>query len=261
MLEIKCLLLAAGEGTRLGYLTKKWPKCLMPINEIPLLDYWLHYTSIKSIKETYINLCYMSDIVEKYLNRPIYKNRVRRIYEDRLNGTAGTIVNNLSLFKNYSLLVIHADNFTSLTLDDFIKFHSTKRPKGCLITMMTFKSNNPESCGIVEINDDGVVIKFHEKVTNPPSDIANAAIYLLEPEVLNWLEERPWINDFSNEVIPAFLGKIATWQNTGLFIDIGTPQNLKIAQKKVDSLTKIYSNDSWIKEFKKNKIHTFISKI
>ena len=44
------------------------------------------------------------------------------------------------------------------------------RPLGCVMTMMTFRTDDPSSCGIVELDDSGVVVEFHEKVENPPGN-------------------------------------------------------------------------------------------
>jgi mannose-1-phosphate guanylyltransferase len=96
--------------------------------------------------------------------------------------------------------------------------------------MMTFESPSPQSCGIVEVDKDGIVIAFQEKLLNPISNCANGAIYLLEPEILAWLEKRQNITDFSTQVIPQFLGHIATWKNEGIHRDIGTLKKLKQSQ-------------------------------
>ena len=52
------------------------------------------------------------------------------------------------------------------------------------MTMMTFISQNPSSCGVIDIDKIGVVQKFYEKVKNPPSNIANGAIYFLSKEFM-----------------------------------------------------------------------------
>ena len=99
------------------------------------------------------------------------------------------------------------------------------------------------------------VIQRHEKSKNPPNNIANAAIYCLEPEVLNWINLNENIQDFSTEVIPKFLGRVATWRNKRIHRDIGTIENLKIAQK--DHIQKInwIPDKYWETFFKKHKIH------
>ena len=52
---MKAILLCAGKGTRLRPLTDNTPKCLMPINNKPLLDYWLHDLDLAGIDSYLIN--------------------------------------------------------------------------------------------------------------------------------------------------------------------------------------------------------------
>ena len=126
--------------------------------------------------------------------------------------------------------MIHSDNFTHMKLKDLIISHQN-RPKDCLITMLTFKTNNPKSCGIVELDDEGIVQSFHEKVVNPPGNIANGAIYIFENDFIEWLiKNKPNAKDFSTEVLPYLLGKIFTYHTNMDFIDIGTLEALKKAR-------------------------------
>jgi mannose-1-phosphate guanylyltransferase len=131
--------------------------------------------------------------------------------------------------------------------------------------MMTFHTKTPSTCGIVEIDEDGVVIGFHEKVKSPPGNLANGAVYLLEPEVLRWICDRPEITDFSTQVLPHFIGRIATWHNEGTHIDIGSKESLRAAQlsvpranqktaniKQTKSLSKF--DDPWIHSFANSPI-------
>ena len=98
------------------------------------------------------------------------------------------------------------------------------------MTMMTFNTDTPKTCGIVETDEQGIVQTFYEKVADPPGKRANAAVYLLEPTVLQWLDEHPEVSDFSTQVLPLYLGQIATWLNTKTHRDIGTLESLKQAQ-------------------------------
>jgi mannose-1-phosphate guanylyltransferase len=76
--------------------------------------------------------------------------------------------------------LIHADNYC---LADFTAFQQAhyNRPPECL---MTFRTDNPSSCGILELDERGVVIGFHEKVASPPGNLANGAVYILSAELL-----------------------------------------------------------------------------
>jgi len=95
---------------------------------------------------------------------------------------------------------------------------------------MTFRTDSPSSCGIVELDERGVVIGFYEKVSSPPGDLANGAIYLLSNEFLNYIgEEFLGSVDFSVDVLPKMLGKIYTYETKEILIDIGTISAYKAA--------------------------------
>ena len=91
MKNIKALLLSAGLGTRLSPLTDEWPKCLMPIGERPLLEYWLQNLYLTGVSEVLVNLHHHSKKVQEFLNRPRFKNWVSSVGEVELLGTAGSL--------------------------------------------------------------------------------------------------------------------------------------------------------------------------
>ena len=186
---MKAILFAAGSGTRLKPLTEIWPKCLMPIGQRPLLEYWLEYISNVNISEAMVNLHFHSDIVKSFLRQERF-DWVKQVYEEKLLGTAGTLKRNYPFLKNNVVLAIHADNWCVCEFEKFIQYHHAERPEGTLITMMTFEANNPESSGIVELDSRGVVIDFHEKVQNPPGNLASGAVFIIEPEVIEWIKEK-----------------------------------------------------------------------
>jgi mannose-1-phosphate guanylyltransferase len=106
-----------------------------------------------------------------------------------------------------------------------------RRDKHIEITMMTFETDVPESCGIVELDEKGVVRAFHEKVKQPPGSLANAAVYILAPTVLDFIRNlNKGVIDFSTEVLPHFMGKINTFNNDVYHRDIGTVESLALAQ-------------------------------
>ena len=243
--------MAAGLGTRLRPFTDHWPKCLMPVKGRPVLEYWLSVLHSSGIKNILVNIHHHADIVRNFLNRPVFHNLLKMVYEPELLGTAGTLRANADFFKDSTILLIHADNLCDCDFQNFLDFHNNLRPSGTVMTMMTFESQIPESCGIVEINEDGVVQNFHEKIKNPPGNLANAAVYIIEPEVFDWILERPEVSDFSTEVLPHFIGKISTWKNDGILRDIGTPEMLLAAQNDKCDIP-IWPIDSSFKKFSNN---------
>ena len=259
MSNIKALLLAAGLGTRLKPYSDNWPKCLMPIQDRPLLEYWLKILQESCISSVLVNTHYLSEHVEVFINQSQYRGWVNSVYEPILLGTAGTIRGNIDFCSNTTVLLAHADNWTCCNFTEFIDFHKNRRSKNTVMTMMTFKCLDSKSCGIVELDCDGIVIDFHEKVENPPGDIANAAVYLLEPEVVEWIIKNPQITDFSNDVIMQFRGKIATWENNEVHRDVGTIVSLRNAQSDVCNVLLNIEDSKWQKFFLENDIHRLIN--
>lgn len=227
---MKALLLAAGEGTRLRPITNKIPKCLVPINGKPLLGYWLDNLAKAGVDEFLINTSYLSEQVEEFIANSKYADKVTLVYEEELLNTGGTILANSEFFKGEPFMLVHADNLSFCDFKEFIDSHA-KRDSRCDITMMLFRSDNPSSCGIVELDSLGIVKKFHEKVQNPPSNLANGAVYICEPGVLEFIKSLGKKNvDFSLDVLPNYMGKINTYLNDTYHRDIGTVESYALAQ-------------------------------
>ena len=121
--NLKTIFLAAGLGQRLKPLTNVLPKCLMPINGIPLLEYWLAEMYKLEIRDILVNVHYRSSDVINFLSRPRFSNWVKYIKEDNLLGTAGTVRANIDFLEDSSCLLVHADNWCCCDLKQFIDFH------------------------------------------------------------------------------------------------------------------------------------------
>jgi mannose-1-phosphate guanylyltransferase len=227
---IRALLLAAGVGSRLRPITDSIPKCLVDINGRPLLDYWLELLTSSEVKNILINLHYLPAMVEEFVLKSKYALNTKLVLENRLLGTGGTILKNRIFFGQDPVMLIHADNLSIFSVNSFIKTFNL-RDKNTDITMMTFNTDMPEECGIVELNKDGKVINFYEKIENPPSNLANAAVYILSPTVIDFIAslDKQFI-DFSTEVLPHFLGRINTFHNEIYHRDIGTQKSLSLAR-------------------------------
>jgi mannose-1-phosphate guanylyltransferase len=225
----KALLLAGGFGTRLKPLTDTVPKCLVPIGGRPLLDYWIETLAKAGIDRILINTHYLAEDVADFCQRSQYKQIIDLVYERELLGTAGTLRANRHYF-DHKILLAHADNFTIFDPQQFVSAHH-QRAKQCQATMMTFTTETPASCGIVELSHDSVLIGYYEKVKNPPSNLANAAVFLLEQSCLGWLDQKPDATDFCKDIVPLGLHKIQSFQNTIYHRDIGTPESLQQANR------------------------------
>ena len=237
---MKAILLAAGYGKRLRPFTNDIPKCLIEINNRPIIDYWIEALNEIGIKELLINTHYKAQKVEEYLSKIKYEIKITLTYEKELLNTAGTIKENKLFVKNEEIMLIHADNFSLINFYKFIKTYK-ERNSNIDITMLTYITDQPELAGIVNLNDNGEVIKFTEKQKIDNGKIANGAVYIISKNVINEIcKINKDIIDFSVEILPKYIGKINTYHNNDFHIDIGNIRNLRIARQfvKTRNITK-----------------------
>ena len=227
---MKALLLAAGFGTRLRPITDHVPKCLVSIHGKPLLGYWFDLLLNSGVERILVNTHYLPDVVRQFVADSSWCGSIDLAHEGTLLGTGGTILANREFFLGEPFMVAHADNLTRFDVSAFINAHHN-RPQGVEITMMTFDTDAPETCGIVEQDARGVVLRFHEKSASPPGKCANAAVYIFEPSVLDFLAS---LNkkkiDLSLEVLPHYLGRMQCFYNSDYHRDIGNAESLRLAQ-------------------------------
>lgn len=252
MKSLTAVLLSAGVGSRLSPLTNDWPKCLMPVQGVPILEYWLDSLASINVKRCIVNTCHQHSHVEKFLHRPKYKSHVKIFNEKSLLGTAGTLRALRDWLGSGPVLMVHADNWCGADLNHFVNFHTNERPHDTHMSMMTFLTNEPQSCGIVKVDREGVLTEFNEKSKNPQGNLANGAVYILEGRVLDFIYSNEHVQDFSCDVLPAFVGSIATWHNHGFHIDIGTSAGLAAAQKTDNPWTDHFKGlaDTWSDDYK-----------
>lgn len=220
---MRAILLAAGYGTRLRPLTDTVPKCLVPIRGQPLLSIWLQTLNKAGIGPFLVNTHYLAEQVAAYIQSSPFKDQVTLVHEPELLGTAGTLIENLGFLEGKDGLLVHADNYCLADFRAFLRAHQ-ERPTECVMTMMTFRTDTPSSCGIVELDERGVVGGFYEKAASPPGNLANGAVYLLSAALLERMgKDLHTVKDFSTEVLHRFVGQIYTYETSEVFLDVGTP--------------------------------------
>ena len=231
---MKAFLLAAGLGTRLRPLTLSVPKCLVPINGKPLLQWWIELFRKHGISEVMINTSYLRDQVAEFIHKNNASNSgvtLYETYEPQLLGSGGTVRNNKQFVQNEeSFMIAYADNLTDTDLSAFQTFHKDICiPKNGVLSMALFRTNVPKQCGIAELDSESRITAFTEKPEHPVSNLANAGIYIARSEIFNYLPEAELL-DFGKDVLPKFTGRMFGWENTGYLLDIGTPENYNKAQ-------------------------------
>jgi len=223
---VKAFLLAAGLGTRLKPITNQTPKCLVEIAGKPLLAWWIDLFEKHSITEVLVNLHYLSDKVVSYLESYPTEIKFNYFYEDILLGSGGTLRENKHFISNeVSFFIIYADNLTNYNLTAFLDFHNSHDNP---FSLALFRTDTPQTKGIVQLDNNNNVISFEEKPREPKSDLANAGIYIASPAVLDLIPNAPNA-DIGFDLLPKLVGNMRGWESKDYLIDIGTIEHLKKA--------------------------------
>ncbi len=223
---MRAILLAAGLGTRLRPLTDTTPKCLVPIKGKPLLDIWCEDLLAAGVTRLLINLHHKSELVQQHLAQSKFAKDIETVFEPALLGTAGTLNKNKHFFEGRDGILLHADNYCEADIAKIMSAHTNRHP-GCDLTMLAFRTPTPQTCGVLEVNDQSVLTRMYEKSHDDHGNLANAAFYVLSKKLIAELRDE---TDFSNEVIPKYFGKALVVETAETFIDIGTPESYAHAQ-------------------------------
>ena len=226
---MKAFLLAAGEGTRLKPITDTTPKCLVPVAEKPLIEYWFDLFVKYGITDVLVNTHHLSEKVERYLRT---KKRdgidISIINEKVLLGSGGTIKANKDFIQGEdSFFICYADNLTTADLRSMIKTHATHKKA---LTMGVFETDEPCSCGIIEVGEDDTILSFEEKPERPKSNLAAAGIYIARRRIFDYFPEKK-IFDLGFDVLHKMIGNMVAHRIREYFLDIGTIANYEKANR------------------------------
>lgn len=228
-MKTKALVLAGGLGTRLRPLTNTLPKCMIPIANKALIDYWLDALAAANVTDVRINNHHLPDHLRAHLQRINQLGRLiaTEAYEPDLLGSAGTITANRAWADDAdAILIIYADNVSNVNLVDLLSYHAS-HPEP--FTMMLFRTLVPKACGIAELDLEKRIIAFVEKPDQPKSNLANAGVYIVDAEAFREIADMNAF-DIGFDVVPRFIGRMRGWVFDGYHRDIGTLESLEQAE-------------------------------
>jgi len=225
---VKAFLLAAGVGSRLRPITDAIPKCMVVIDDRPLLDVWLDAFDSAGIDEVLVNLHHLPDVVRRHIAARSGPPAVRTFFEPELLGSAGTLAANRDWVDGEEMfLACYADNLTDFDVRSLIDEH---REHDAIATLTVFHSERPSAGGVVEVDGDGTVVGFVEKPARPASDLTNAGMYAFHPSVLDEITGAP-PNDIGFQLLPRLVGRARAMPVEAYFRDIGTVEAYRRARK------------------------------
>lgn len=224
----QAILLAAGFGSRLGDITQNTPKCLVPIGDTNMLDFWLRKLAESGVEEIFVNTHYKAKTIEAYLKTHPLNELVTIFHESEILGTAKTMLALRERLKG-DFFFIHADNYTSADLtamkDAHIAMASDK-----IGTVLVFNTDDCSSCGIFSLDELGNPIGYVEKPEASDSPFANGAVFTFKFDIFDILSEKQEAEDFCADILPLCFKKLKVVMCQSYHIDVGTPDNLSAAR-------------------------------
>ena len=187
---MKAVIMAGGEGTRLRPLTANLPKPMLPMANAPMAEHVVNLLRQHGFEEIVVTVGFLASNIRTYFGDGSELG-VHLVYatEETPLGTAGSVLNARDELDD-RFLVISGDVLTDVDLTALVEFHDKK---GAVATLALEAVPNPLEFGIVIIDADGRVERFLEKPGwgDVFSDTINTGIYVLEPEVFDWITPGP----------------------------------------------------------------------
>lgn len=225
---MKAVILAGGKGTRLAPYTTVFPKPLMPIDGIPILEVIVKQLAHFQVKELIFTVSSQSEpLLSAYFgNGTRYGVDICYSKEEKPLGTAGP----LSLIPNLpeTFLVMNGDILTTLNYQKLIKYH--RQHRGIVTIAMSQKKVQLE-LGVMEFNRAHRLTRYIEKPTLSYS--VSMGIYVFEKKVLKYILPQKYL-DFP-ELIQRLIkqrGKVICYPSDDFWLDIGSHEDYEEAQEK-----------------------------
>lgn len=248
--EIVAMILAGGQGSRLGVLTKKIAKPAVPFGgKYRIIDFTLSNCSNSGIYTVGVLTQYQPLELNSHIGIGSSWDLDRRDggvfvlppYQSEnggnwYRGTAHAIYQNISFIDNYDpeyVLVLSGDHIYKMDYTKMLKYHKEKEADA---TIAVFEVTKEEATrfGIMNTKEDNVIYEFEEKPPVPKSTKASMGVY-----IFNWKMLRKYLkedaadknsnNDFGKNIIPRLLGddkKLVAYPFQGYWKDVGTTESL-----------------------------------
>ena len=248
----KCvaMLLAGGQGSRLGVLTGKIAKPAVPYGgKYRIIDFPLSNCTNSGIDTVGILTQYKPLELNDYIGSgkawdldrldggvhilPPYQGQQGG---DWYKGTANAIYQNLEFIARYNpkyVLILSGDHIYKMDYSDMLNQH-IESGAGCTIAVLDVSLEEASRFGIMNTNPDGTIYEFEEKPKQPKSTLASMGIYIFDWEKLRYylteVEKDPnSSNDFGKNIIPAMLNAgelLKVYRFNDYWKDVGTVDSL-----------------------------------
>ena len=249
-MKTRAVILAGGEGSRLGVLTDKRAKPAVPFaGKYRIIDFTLSNCVNSGVADVMILTQYRPHSLNEHIGagRPwdldrgftggvqIYQPYRGRMVTDWYKGTADAITQNLSFVERGEpdfILVLSGDHIYKMNYDPLIRFH-VERKADVTIATLNVTPEEATRMGILATEDqgeEGRVTQFVEKPVEPPGTLASMGIYVFGRATLSQVltedsRRRDSSHDFGKDVIPRMVAsgqRVFAYPFEGYWVDVGT---------------------------------------
>ncbi len=225
----KAFILAGGMGTRLRPITYEIPKALIPLKGKPLIEHMIELLRDAGLRDIIISIGYLGDKIKEHLgNGSKFGVNIDYVNESEPLGTGGPLKLAKPLL-NDTFVMMNGDEYKMVDIADMYEFH---KQQGALATIGLTTVSEPSKYGVAELKGTRVV-GFKEKPKDPQSNLINAGIYILEPEVIDMLPNGKSM--IETDLFPklARKGELSGYHFEGPWYDLGDLQRYEHAIKEL----------------------------
>lgn len=230
-MNLDCVILCGGKGSRLGNLTKKVPKPLLPVGNHPFLYHLLCQLQQEGFKKFILAAHYLADQFHAFKKdyQKIFPN-IEVVIEKKPLGTGGALRHAADFVASKTFLVFNGDSFIAQPLEPVLKWH---RDKKSVFTLLAICAQNVRGVlhnkGGLEIDSEGVIKNFRGHQTQGEQWV-NGGQYICEKKkILTWPKERYDLEVTLDSLLSPDRG--LAFRSQGSLIDIGVPQCLELARR------------------------------
>ena len=248
--ECIAMLLAGGQGSRLGVLTRKVAKPAVPFGgKYRIIDFALSNCTNSGIDTVGVLTQYQPLALNAYIGigSPWDLNRrhggvavlppfVRASGGEWYKGTANAVYQNIDFIENYDpkyVLVLSGDHIYKMDYAKLLDYHREKGATGT-IAVIEVAWDEASRFGIMDVDASGAILEFEEKPSGPKSNLASMGVYIFNwPVLRHYLiedERNPdSVNDFGKNIIPHMLDSkepLFAYPFRGYWKDVGTLESL-----------------------------------
>lgn len=232
--ETCAVLLVGGMGTRLRSVVPSAPKPLAPIGNMPFLELVFRQLQSQGIRRLVMCTGYLASRIEdEFGDGHEWGVAIDYSIESDPLGTAGAVkLAERCLPAAADFLVLNGDSFLEIGFHQFIRFH---RAHGGLVSIAVRKVENSARYGTVQVDSNHRVTGFIEKTATQGPGLVNGGVYVFNRAVLQHIPEGP--ASLERDIFPRLLEHgVYAFEQHGMFIDIGTPEDYVRAQDLRDRL-------------------------